>query len=654
MQHTLSLHKSNLTFFQTSSTPLVIIGDTLVEESERIAEKKCSDVCSLYESRHEYASYESCNRHYGEDYEYEDDEEIASEALQEAFEKCIEMFKEPKNMENLQHLLNLADLLDSLQVDFISEGKITELTENVDNELIGLILEMSLNQTLDGETLKNISTECLKHRPLDEVFLKIPENWLRLFDGEQIDEPKEVIELRYDLLTNSERFQEALFIVKNYPSPEILHKHLKLTLAAAKENPDSKIDEVFQTMDHIHSLSSHDVVGLNCVEQLNKMIQIVPSARKPDGVALLLKFLKKEGYNSVLSLIAANGTKEDVENSISVINTKLSSSSEITPEARRKLFKCLFKEVASLHPITFDRIFSMGLREVGKNWSNDLFDLLLKQCQQPGRRKPSAEIKIVQFLRNMNRGAISSNTILEKVISTFTGTCPELLSQVADVIIDRFDPYPHFQLLVASGSMLTMKKFLQKYEMDRGLTRSLNSTSPTTIVLAIMENLLPRFPTFRGELIAFFVKCFKADPVIFQEEMCPLFSSESDLLPIMSYIEEKTAFGQRWIQELPSIIRKLLKLAIPKAWNGIKESCMSIVTEQFAHDPQSWASFVLKYGTNEDASKAASALSECIQSQPEKANDTEMFNLIYSLVSKLPNKWPQAVEHVKKLLQVRS
>lgn len=590
-------------------------------------EQKCDAYCDDCETEHEY----------GCDYFIEE----MTEKILDDFKAFGKIIKEQVYLETLKGLILLRESLRMLrsQTSFVDEETAKKMVDKIEKAIKRQILQLSYKKELEASMLTRFCAESnMIFADFNSEWLKIPDVWEALAKGEPIKEDEDVTNLRYDVLIDNGDFHLAYLLTKACPTEKIVAAHLENIVEEVKEHPNNLelIDQLFEIL----TMSAQGERNFE-LKILVEVMKIIPESRLNDGNKILLGCLKTKPSSVILREIINYGKEEDCKNAIDILRAGKKKVS-------LDVLRCLLEEVSSRHPSLFDFAFEVGM-EVA-NWSGEHYDVLLSNAK--GIDKQRSVLQRIATAEATGTGVDDTCNVLQRLITVVRESCPSLLGQVASLAVNKFDPFTttNLEVVAKNGDEGVIKKLLERFEKEIGLVGQ-QRIYPRRIVKQLIDDALPRLPpSFRQTLLDFFQRCFEADPAILQEDLLAIFQCENDFGKLISHIEEKTAFGQQYSSDLPSILNVLLKKATLDAWNGLLSSCLDIALKQFAEHPGNWSFLVLKYAKNDDVPKVVETFHDFIKNNQQKAGSADIFNVIQHLVSQAVNKWPMAMTKIADLL----
>ena len=561
-------------------------------------------------------------------------------------EMCKELTAE-QNLGNLKSLFDLAGVFDNgLKESRILRSKTFQKLDNtLDTKLLMMVLEMSYNQELDRERLVSL------YPSLDESWYQIIDNWIKIRNGEKVQESDAIISCRYDILIKLGQTQEALALVKMADSAQVYKKYIFATLSEIEKN--AKDSTIIDGLYDVLGLCIKTIAELFSDDWLERILKAVPEARKSQCMSLLLEYFGETMKG--LELIATQGTIDDNRRAINIIEGKFKAGNGLallnlstnSSQSEKLLLDTVFDEIVALHyPDLADQAFGLSL-EILKvkcnDWSMGNVIKVLRFC------KLSAKYAlVVQALIENGEAAIELGTIQKLIEGAEVAEKPQL----AEVIVEYFNPIlPFFDFLSEYGDCDVGIRILCKLNEKPSEVWE-HGLDPGEVVKQMMERMLPRYPVLQKPLFELFLKLFRKEPNVLQRPCLGLFKSEHEMMEIIYIIEEKTMGNQTWTANLKSIVNDIAHLAKENTWNRVGNSVNNVILEQFSINPSEWTFHLVSYGEARHIVRACTRLMAFLRTPNSNPNQlANIFGFIKHLVSQI-RKWNDASQQIGELLEV--
>ena len=127
------------------------------------------------------------------------------------------------------------------------------------------VLELSFDSNaLDEEKLKNIMVETRYSVEDIENLLKIPQNWIKLVNGENVDEPYDLTDIRHKFLMQKGSYELAMQLARSVGCCDLIFRDLSKIYNIGTAEYNTKVAEIIDSL-----LSIDTNMNLRIEEGLN-------------------------------------------------------------------------------------------------------------------------------------------------------------------------------------------------------------------------------------------------------------------------------------------------------------------------------------------------------------------------------------------------
>ena len=111
------------------------------------------------------------------------------------------------------------------------------------------VLELSFDSNaFDEEKLKNIMVETRYNAREIEKLLKIPQNWIKLVNGENVDEPYELTEIRHKFLIQNGSYDLAMQLARSVGCCDLIFRDLSKIHTIGTAEYNAKVAEIIDSL----------------------------------------------------------------------------------------------------------------------------------------------------------------------------------------------------------------------------------------------------------------------------------------------------------------------------------------------------------------------------------------------------------------------
>ena len=111
------------------------------------------------------------------------------------------------------------------------------------------VLELSFDSNaFDEEKLKTMMVETRFNAREIEKLLKIPQNWIKLVNGENVDEPYELTEIRHKFLIQTGSYDLAMQLARSVGCCDLIFRDLSKIHTIGTAEYNAKVAEIIDSL----------------------------------------------------------------------------------------------------------------------------------------------------------------------------------------------------------------------------------------------------------------------------------------------------------------------------------------------------------------------------------------------------------------------